>query len=737
MHLVYPLPWWLAVLLAAAIGALTYAEYHRPLAPLTPRQRTLLAAFRGVVLALLVLFLFRPIVLVPPPSVRDAVVPVLVDRSRSMRVSDADGQPRLSRAISLLQGQLLPELSRSFTPELFSTGDRFEPAAIDRLKADGGQSDLRGALEAVRERYRGQRVAGIVLLSDGGDTASSPPDTRPSGPPIFVVGFGSPDGIADREVVGITAGDQRLDQASIDLRVSAVSAGFGRGPFQLRVLANGTEIERRRVVPAAEGAPIDEVFTVSPDPAAPTVYTAEIPPDPAESIVENNRRSVLVNPAGRRRRLLMIEGAPGFEHSFVKRAWLADPGLEVDAVGRKGKNADGHDTFFVQAAAPRAAALTSGFPARREDLYAYDGLVIANVEGDVLTREQLTLAAEFVSVRGGGLLVVGSRSFMPRGLAGTALEEVLPVDVSDRRGALTRTSEAPLNRAGINKIVLTAEGEGHPAMRIGDTPADTRRLWTALPALASTATIGGPRPGASVLAVTSAATGAVYPVVAVQRYGHGRVMTFSGEASWRWKMLLPSTDRSFDYFWRQAARWIAGPTPDPVEITLPDNASPGEVSVTVDVRDRQFAAVGDATVTGDVASPGGESATLQWRPVANGRYTASVRAGTSGLYRVSAEARRGTTVLGTAERWMEVGGVDREFVSPRLNEGWLRRVARASGGRYVRPAEASRIVNWLHDTSPQQLAPERRDLWHEPWAFALIVAFLSGEWILRRRWGLR
>jgi hypothetical protein len=94
-------------------------------------------------------------------------------------------------------------------------------------------------------------------------------------------------------------------------------------------------------------------------------------------------------------------------------------------------------------------------------------------------------------------------------------------------------------------------------------------------------------------------------------------------------------------------------------------------------------------------------------------------------------------VLGTAERWMEVGGVDREFVSPRLNEGWLRRVARASGGRYVRPAEASRIVNWLHDTSPQQLAPERRDLWHEPWAFALIVAFLSGEWILRRRWGLR
>ena len=39
MFFAYPLPWWLAVLLAAAIGSLTYAEYRRPLAPLTPSQR--------------------------------------------------------------------------------------------------------------------------------------------------------------------------------------------------------------------------------------------------------------------------------------------------------------------------------------------------------------------------------------------------------------------------------------------------------------------------------------------------------------------------------------------------------------------------------------------------------------------------------------------------------------------------------------------------------------------------
>ena len=214
-------------------------------------------------------------------------------------------------------------------------------------------------------------------------------------------------------------------------------------------------------------------------------------------------------------------------------------------------------------------------------------------------------------------------------------------------------------------------------------------------------------------------------------------MVFSARLRGDGRCCGSSTDRSFEYFWRQAARWIAGAAADPVAITVPDSASPGDVSVAVDVRDAQFVSVGDAVVTADVTSPGGESRTLQVRPNADRRYAGTLRADAPGLYHLSVAAKRGNTMLGTAERWMEVGGVDREFVDPRLNEAWLRRVARASGGRYVRPSDASRIVNWLQETSPQQGAPERRDLWHEPWAFAVIIGLLSAEWILRRRWGLR
>jgi hypothetical protein len=740
MHFAHSLPWFVAVLLAAAVGVAAFAEYRRPLAPLSRGQRGVLAGLRVIVLGALVLFLFRPIAILPPSGSRDAVVPILVDVSRSMRLSD-DGQARLARAITLLKTDLLPALSTRFVTQLYSAGDSLAPAQLDRLSADARRTDLAGALAAVRERYRGQRVAGIVLLSDGGDTGSggSVGSHGSGGPPVFAIGVGSPDGPRDREVLGVAAGDPRLDQSSVDLHVSAISSGFGRTPFTLRILGNGQLLDTRRLVPPADGSPIDEVFTVSPDHTAAAVYTAEIPADELEPVVENNARSVLVSPSGRKRRLLVVEGAPGFEHSFMTRAWAADTGLEVDSVIRKGKNADGQDTFLVQAQNGRASALTVGLPSRRDQLYGYDAVVIANVEGDFLTRAQLAMVSDFVGERGGGLLVLGGRSFAQRGLSGTPLEEVLPVELSDRRGGLVRTAlvgDLPAH----NKLMLTGEGETHPIMRIGVIAADTRKLWAGLPPLAASALLGGPRPGATVLAVTTAPGGGVYPVVAVQRYGQGRSMIFAGEASWRWKMLVASSNRSYELFWRQAARWLTATAPDPVAITVPDAPEPGDaISIDVDARDAGFAPVPDATVELTLASPGGDAKPIKLRhaEAAGGRFTAALRPEQAGLYRLHAEARRGSNPLGSADKWMYVGGADREFADPRLNEGFLRRIARTSGGRYVRAAEASRVVSFLQATEPMNAAPEHRDLWHEPWSFALIVLLLSAEWILRRRWGLR
>ena len=307
-------------------------------------------------LGALVLFLFRPVAMLPPSGSRDAVVPVLVDVSRSMRLADADGQPRLARAIALLKTDLLPALSSRFVTELYGVGDGLAPVQIDRLAADARRTDLAGALAAVRERYRGQRVAGIVVLSDGGDTGSGG------------AGRAGGQGLKAARPCSRSASARRTGRAIAKCSASspAIHGSTSRPSTSMSApSAPGSDGRRSRFACSAtascstRGASCrrlmdrrsTSVFTVSPDPSSATVYTAEIPADESEPVVENNARSVLVSPAGRKRRLLVIEGAPGFEHSFMTRAWAADTGLEVDSVTRKGKNAEGQDTFLVQAAA--------------------------------------------------------------------------------------------------------------------------------------------------------------------------------------------------------------------------------------------------------------------------------------------------------------------------------------------------------------------------------------------------
>ncbi len=158
MHFAAPFPLWLAVVAVVAIIGVAVMAYRRPLVPLAPSRRLLLAALRAIALALLVLFLARPTILVPPATTSDLVVPVLVDVSRSMRVTDGDGQAsRIEMASRLLREQLVPSLSRRFKPEIFAVGEGVNAVAAvtamtgttaDALRADARRSDLTGAIEA-------------------------------------------------------------------------------------------------------------------------------------------------------------------------------------------------------------------------------------------------------------------------------------------------------------------------------------------------------------------------------------------------------------------------------------------------------------------------------------------------------------------------------------------------------------------------------------------------------------
>ena len=724
MQFSLPVPWWGIAAAVATAATLAWWAYARPPVALSARQRAALMAFRLVVLLVLAGVLLRPVGTRPaPPS---GLVAVLIDQSRSMAIADAAGAPRIDRARAVVRDGLEPALAET-------------PFDIETVPFD--DSDLAAALDAAAGRLDGRDVAGVVLLTDGVDTGAGDPVAAAAriGAPVHLIGVGGTEPGPDLEVAGLTAGEALAAGSLIDLTTTVVAHGVGAGigagatRGEVRLLEEGRLVETRRVAAAGDGAAVVETFRVSPDPDLPTVYTVEATGAGEDLVPGNNRRSVLVPPAGRPRRILMIEGAPGYEHSFLKRTWQADPAFVVDAVIRKGQNDRGELTFYVQGDPARAAALAPGYPRTRAELFVYDAVVFGNIEAEFFRPEHLDLTAAFVAARGGGLLLLGPATLRRGSYAGSALEPVLPAALADRLG---------LSADGV-RLTPTGAGLAHPMLRLGDTPEETRERWNVAPPLAGSIRLGAVRPGAAVLAVAPPARGerADRPLIVAQRYGRGRSLIFAGRGAWRWRMGLPSEDRTYETWWGQVARWLTADARDTTDVTARVTSAAG-VQVQVDVRDEAYRPIVNADVAVVVTDPAGAEMETRAAPVADepGRYVASVESETvGGVYQVDvAVTRVGRGVAAETNRtWVLAHGVDPELADPWLRRSRLERIAAAGGGAYLDAAAIDRLPARLQAAAPPPARPVARQIWHHPLVFLLIVALLGTEWTLRRLWGMR
>ena len=106
------------------------------------------------------------------------------------------------------------------------------------------------------------------------------------------------------------------------------------------------------------------------------------------------------------------------------RAVTDDKNLSVSRLIRTAEN----KYYRILGSASAPDEVVGGFPKTREELFAYQALILGSVEAASFTPDQLRMIADFVNKRGGSLLMLGGRrSFAEGGWAGTPVGEVLPV----------------------------------------------------------------------------------------------------------------------------------------------------------------------------------------------------------------------------------------------------------------------------------------------------------------------
>jgi uncharacterized membrane protein len=656
-----------------------------------------------------------------------------------MQIADVDGQPRSSFVKSEFGATdrgILKALSERFTVRTF----RFSNAATrttqeSDLTFGGSQSRLGAALSGVRQELAGLPVAGLVMVSDGADTADAALGEailglKAEGLPVFTVGVGRETLSKDIQVGRVITPKTALKGTTLMVDVVLSQSGFDGQKVTLDVEDEGTLVSTQEVSLPNAGTPASVPVRFTVNEAGPRVLRFRVSPQPGELVAENNAREALIDVRDRKEKILYFEGEPRYEYKFIRRAIPEGDNLIVTSLIRTA------DNKYMRQGVDGPDELIAAFPKTREELFAYRSLVIGSLEAAALTGDQLKMIAEFVDRRGGGLLMLGGpRAFAEGGWTGTAVADVLPV-VLDRGKVQPKGSVARLS------IKPTRAGAATAVTQLGSNEQASAERWSTLPVVTAVNRVDTVKPGATVLLMGTDESRAERPMLIFQRYGRGKTFAFLPQDSWVWQMhaTMAVDDLTHENYWRQLLRWLVDGVPDQVEPALTtERVEPGEgATLTANVVDPSFVELNDAAVMATVTAPDGTIADvpMSWDGEHPGQYQATIPTKAPGWYEAKIDATRAGKSVGSAVTHFRAAPGDAEYFDATMHAGTLRRIADETGGRFYDAAGTASLADDLRYTGRGVTTVEEHDLWHMPIVLMLLVGLLCAEWGYRRVVGL-
>jgi uncharacterized membrane protein len=731
------------VVTAIALGA-AVLTYKRVGAHSTPRDRIVLAALRVAALVLVVACLFRPMLLLSAPVPQRNFVGILLDDSRSMQIADGGRLARsdvIRSAIGAGDSSLITALREKFQVRLFRFGSALQRIEdITSLGFNATETKVGDAIASARQELDAVPLSGLVVLSDGADNASQAVadellSLRARSVPVFTVGIGAEQFQRDAEIERVELPRQVLEGTSFVANVVIRQRGFARDRVPLVVEDNGKVIAREEIElpPDGASAPVRVAITVRN--AGARTLRFNIPLQNNEQVTQNNERFALLDVRYRREKILYVEGEPRYEVRFIRAAVEADSNLQLVLLQRTA------ESKFLRLNVDGPTELAGGFPATRAELFKYRAIVMGSIEASAFSPDQLRMLADFVSVRGGGMLFLGGRSaFSEGGYAGTPLADILPMFVE---GDAVPDSLTPFHKLTVR---VTPAGATHPVTQHATPPrrgvkADSSAIIK-IP-VTSVNKIGRLKPGAITLLEGSEGRHR-QPVLLYQRFGRGLSVAMPIQDSYLWYMDadVPVDDPAHRTLWRQLLRWITSDTPDQLKVgTSVDRTRPGgTVSIRAELADSNFVRRNDARMVARVFSPSGavRELPLEWVVDRDGEYQAQYSSEEPGVHTVRVSTlggRPGDRVLEDST-FVAVADLAAEFYGAEMRRPLLQRIADETGGKFYTPSTMKTLPDDIALSKRGVTVMNQMDLWDMPAVLLLLVVLLASEWAYRRHRGL-
>lgn len=266
--------------------------------------------------------------------------------------------------------------------------------------------------------------------------------------------------------------------------------------------------------------------------------------------------------------ILVYNGALEYGNRFLKNVFLDEPSTKLEIV------------FAKDVLAAKEGKRQIDFSSQTE-LGKYDVIVLFNLNRKQITQQMEKGLREYVS-KGGGLFFITGNPMIAAEYVSSPIEKLLPVKFSknynkekrydvrtaaivrlitarnrrptDFDAALQRNSEMKYKTHPLNDFVLTETGRESPIFKLKLKNGKTRLL---IPRFEDFAYVESAKPAANVLAYHPDKEKKRHILMAYQNFGQGRSMVLASDPLWRWRLKMPSSDNTFNLFWKNLFSWLA------------------------------------------------------------------------------------------------------------------------------------------------------------------------------------
>ncbi|HET6250247.1 MAG TPA: hypothetical protein VFE47_21330 [Tepidisphaeraceae bacterium] len=628
------------------------------------------------------------------------------------------------------------------------------------LKAEGASTQVVPSILKVLGALQGQRVAGVVIVTDGRDTPTSPlaeayKQLTNYGIKVYPIAVGSEKPPKNIALQAVNVQDSAFKDDIVNMKVVVRASGYEPGhaiTLRLTNAANGLPLKApdggnvEKVIHPADSNPVQEELLFKPDAVGTLKIKVEAVRQPGELDEDDNILQSEISVLDAKINVLYVEGYPRWEYRYIKNEMIRDKTVNISCILTSADPNFAQEHTDMEARGERDKYKYfpyAQFPGNMEQLMECDVVLFGDVDPRQFTDSQLQLIRDFVDKKGGGFGMIAGPQWSPAAYKNTPIYDLLPVSVVNTDAGWPTQAITEGFRP-----VLTKDGAASSFFRFFTDKAkndkyikdDLQPLFWYRQGLVA-------KSGTDVYAEHPTDLDPTgnhkAPLLVLGRFGSGRTLLSAFDDSWRWRFY--TGESVFDTYWIQELRYLARGkklgrrtltfAPERKVYQLGD-----EVHLNLRVMDpallRQLSPKIEVQLRDEKTGQVVQSVMLQNSTSQPDYYTASFGADRVGHFKLEVHDDAISRVA-QLDEVMDVIIPKLELVDPAVDKTTLAHVASESGGVALTIGDAGpRLPELIQSASRTIAPPDDHPLWDKPIAMVIFVLLLTSEWVLRKVFGM-